>query len=387
MSGINKSAAEAFLNQRKQQKQEDGQGKKKFESDVLWFSLPKEECEVIMRFLPPREGQEIPGKLVSTHWDIPLQGKGENKAASLVPFLGADKCPIEKVLRKYRDVLNTEKWEAQTKFYTDVLVKSVKIKKGNNFVEVLKDEKNVPYNPKVPRVLGTYGDFNLQWLLEKTVDPEIGDITSPTEGYWVKFTRKEAGGKWERTVLPYSKAQVQSDFGMAIGSSEEEIAEIVAQIHDLDKIWKAPDDALVKRCNKAAAALEDMFKDMLSKEEKRERELAPDKQREREMGANADSDSETPSLTTRQGEAAKTAKAPKAEAPAKAPAAEAPKKPAGKVPNGAPDCFADSAALYAGHESEDAAEDAELTDAQKKQLAKCRECVFETDCAERLGRG
>ena len=39
MAGINKEAAAALLAQRKQQRGESG--KKKFESDVIWFSFAK----------------------------------------------------------------------------------------------------------------------------------------------------------------------------------------------------------------------------------------------------------------------------------------------------------------------------------------------------------
>jgi hypothetical protein len=378
MAGTNQEAAQAFLNKKRKEKKE-GKGGKKFDNDVLWFSLPKEvPCEVVIRFAPPTPGNALPGKSIATHWKVPLPGKGENKINSLKEFLG-DKDPVERVLAKYRDVLNVEDYEASLKTYFNVFVKKV-IVDGK---EVIKDDNGVEYNPKVPRVLGVYGDYTLTWLIEKICDPDLGDVTDPFEGYWFKWSR-ETVGKWDRGIVPYSKKQMQDEFGTALGDSKEETEEILSKLHDMDKIWPKPSDDYIKKARKAAAAYEDMFSEKLKLEEAKENSL----------GANAGAGEEAESLDKPEPEIASspddvqdtvdtTAKEVEED-----PKPEAVKEEAAAVntPNGSPACFGNKDKLFAGFATEEEAEDAGLEGEKLSQLENCQICVYETDCAIKAGR-
>jgi hypothetical protein len=250
-----------------------------------------------------------------------------------------------------------EDYEAVEKVYFNVLIKSVKVR-GR---EVLADDNKVAYDPRVPRLTSLYGAWNLYWLLEKCVDPEYGDVTDPKEGAWFRFRRKEDGGKWEREILPYQKKHYDDPFGRAIGGNDEEVQQILSKMIDMEKVWTTPSDDYIKKARKAAAALEDLFEQKLKMED----------QKEAELSANAKIADEAEPLTKAKAEKV-VETVSKAEMKAAAKAAP---------PHGAPECYGDSETIYGGFPTEEAAEEADLSPLQAKQLRKCQGCAYEMDCA------
>jgi len=372
----NKSAAQQLIDQYKSKKSGQGSksGNRSGKDNINWFSIPNEaETEVILRFLPAIPGQDLPGKIVKTHFGLPdVEGKTWN-IDSLVDYIG-DKDPVERVLNKYRDLLNTEDYEFAEKVCFNVLVKSVKIK--GKVVE--KDKNGVPYDPSVVRVMTSYGQHNYFWVLERIVDPEMGDVTDPKTGYWFKFKREQKDKKLSRDVIPYHAKDFKAEFGTAIADSEEGIEKLLGEMVDFNKIWTKPSDEYVKKARDVAHKL-DLYL---------EKRLA-------ELDAHAEANDSTPVEKDRaaemapKGEEAETAekltpkKAKKIDEEEPVAAKPTPKKSA---PAGAPECFGDKDSLYAGFNSEEEAEDADLDKAQTVQLKKCRLCPHEVTCAEKVGR-
>lgn len=359
--GVNVNAAAALLAKRKAERDSGGGSKGgDRESDIQWLTLPKEQCEVTLRFLPPVAGKELPGKMVKVHFGIPLEGKGENKIDSMIDTLGEDRDPMEQVLKKYRKLLDTADFEYTTKFYAHVLVKSIKVKG----VEIKQDPFNKKdYDFEKPFILSMYGEHNFYWLLERLVDADLGDITDPLEGTWFKFIRKENGGKWERSPIPYQRSHFETPFGTAIANSQEKVDALLASMQDMDKIFKPRGDDYLPKAKKAAEALDKLLSS----------KLAIQQATEASMNQNAGEKIEELTPAKAAPEEVKTAPAPKLSR-------------ALDAPSGSPACFGDSTQLYAGFASEDEALDAELNEAQKKLLHNCQICPYETECASRIPR-
>lgn len=346
---INKDAIAELLGNKPKDKKKGGN-----KSEFLWFRIPKEACEVTLRFCPPTEGRDFPGQLTHTHFGIPNpdpKKKWALKINSLTEFLG-DKDPMEKVLSKFRNELDVDEFEKVTYTNCNVLIKKIVV----DGKVVVKDDDGVAYDPTTPRIFRAWGDFNFYWLLEKCVDEDFGDITDPEEGFDVKFIRKESGGKIERNVLPRSNS---------LGENAEQTAAIVAKLVDFDKVWRTPDDDYVKRAKEVAGVLEDVLKAKLEVEEANDNMKSEAPAREQEISKHAE-------------EKAEEKKAKKEEAKAGTEDTS--------IPFGAPECFGKPDKLYAGHESEDAAEEANLEGEAATQFEKCQDCIHESSCAEKLGR-
>lgn len=358
MAQANKSAAQILLDRRRSDKASSG-GKKEFENNINFFALPKEECEVVLRFLPPVAGQDLPGFMEKLHYKIPLEGKGEQKIKSMIDQLGLEKDPMEQVLKKYRKLLDVTDQEMAIKLYFNVLVKSIKVR-GKTVTYDAYNKKD--YDFTKPMVLSMYGDFTYFWLLERLVDAELGDVTDPKDGYWYKFVRARDGSKWDREVVPYNREAYNTPFGTAIAKTDDGINEILSQMTDFTKIFKAPDDSYLVKARKAADACEKMFAERLKAEEARERDLS---------GTHEVVKSSEP-LTTEKipfEPDVVTEKEVKAAAVA--------------APSGAPSCFGDKTKLYAGYPSEDEAEKATLNADQTAQFSKCMSCPFELICSSK----
>lgn len=213
-------------------------------SDRRWYSFPADskhngkDLEVILRFLPPMEGQKLPGKLVGTHWNIPELNK-------IICFKSYDlDCPMCNMLKMYKGRLELGDWLSNVKAYFNVLILSdptyeerCKRKLEPNKVDVL----NSP-------------EYTLFWLLEQVLKPRVGDITDPVKGIDVSFQRESKGGKFKRSTFPDRTP---------IADSEEGIRGILAARTDLEKIWTRPDDTYFQNMKKAVALVKEVIENKI----------------------------------------------------------------------------------------------------------------------------
>ena len=195
--------------------------------DIRWWRLP-DTGTPSFRILPPWEGSGLPAKVSWTHWNIPSNDAGITKIASVKEYGVED--PIETVLQKWRNKVNTEEFEATAKTWMNVLP--------------LNDEK---CDAATPHLLGVNGNFTYFWLLEQLTDPDIGDITDPHRGSNVTFKRKLKTIKWERTIARGATR---------IAETDEQIQDVLGKMYNLDKVFRAPDDEYLKKCRIAAQAID-----------------------------------------------------------------------------------------------------------------------------------
>lgn len=197
--------------------------------DILWYQLPK-EGSVKVRLLPPVGDEKLPGKLVYTHWNIP----GINRIVCFKTF--GKPCPCCDMLAQFSNRLSTEDWDPLAKAYFNALIQ---------------DDSTV--DPKVPRILGTNGDYNLYWVIEQLLDKDIGDISDPRTGRGIKFHRKQKGGSFDRILLNNSP----------IADTNDEIEFILSKSYNFNTIWKLPTEDEYKEIMSAIGNLKKMIEDKL----------------------------------------------------------------------------------------------------------------------------
>jgi len=205
------------------------------DGDLRWVSFPK-EGEMKIRFLPPAKESSLPGRIINTHWNLLDDDRSYKKCLCFKTF--KEECPICNMLELYNDRINTDDWQASARSYINVLVL-----------------ENSEYDSTLPYILGS-SDYNLYWLLENIIDPDIGDITDPINGHNVTFTRKTPNGAFDRKISLKTTP---------IADSEERISNILNNIFDLSKIWKAPDDEYLIYAKKLAKNTEKVIKERLLK--------------------------------------------------------------------------------------------------------------------------
>jgi len=202
--------------------------------DIRWASFPN-EGSFKFRILPPIKSESVPGKVIYSHWGLSDDEGNLNRRVTCLKTYKMD-CPICEMLEKYQERLDISDWSASGRSYFNALIYNEK-----------------DYDSSLPYVLGS-SDYTFYWLLEKIIDPEIGDITDPANGHNITFKRKVFKGAFERTI---------SLKPTPIADSEDEIKEILDKCYDLSKIWKNPDDEFIKFVTDTANKTETAIKDRI----------------------------------------------------------------------------------------------------------------------------
>jgi hypothetical protein len=220
------------------------------ENKFRWFNFPIEaEIKVTLRILPIFE--EGGFMIVSRHRELP----GERNNELCLQTHGMH-CPICEVLQSYRGRLDTRIWEKQDKVYVNALF--VRATDSNNQPVQLKDFKGNPieYMTGMP-YLCPLGTTTFQWLVDSLTDPEKGDVMHPVSGRNISMQRGTKGGAFKLKEFAFNTTP--------IGSTEQEIANIMSNRYKMNDIWRAPDDNFLKKLKESASMLDATIKEKLGK--------------------------------------------------------------------------------------------------------------------------
>jgi len=226
---IDPEEARRYQEGRKQQKEQAQEGRASF------ISLPREGHAKI-RHLPHWEDpNQVPGRIVWQHWNIPEMTKCMCFKTWKMDCRGC------LAIAKFTGLIKTEDWEAKGRSYTNALI-----------LENTENPSSVSIS--TPRILGINGyvEFDLDWLVGLALNPDFGDVTDPFVGRDLIYRRKKRDGAWEKQVIPRIRP---------IADSPEHIREILAKMANLDLIFpKEPRDEdfqnIVKASNLLNQALE-----------------------------------------------------------------------------------------------------------------------------------
>jgi len=228
-SGIDFKAAQKLLDQKKKEKINSGGL-----GDTRWMRLP-EVGDLKVRFLPPIEGEPVPGYVVHKHYNLPNH---EGLKGNITCFrTWGMQCPICDVLEEYQDRVDLHDYFG-TSSYFNVLVL---------------DHKDC--DPKLPYLLQA-SEYSYEWLLQQLVNIDVGDITDVEDGADVTFRRKKKKGAFDRIISRKSRA---------ISDDPAEIDEILDAMYDMKKIWKEGDDNYYNIAVDLANQLRDIIEDRLLK--------------------------------------------------------------------------------------------------------------------------
>jgi len=218
---IDLKEARDLLNNRPSSSKGDGGG-------YRWFNLP-DEGSTKFRVAPPWEGSKVPGKIVSKHWGIPEIG-------SIYCFnTWGIECNFCKLLNMFSNKLDISPWAPSHNSYLNVV------------------PRDGDYDKTLPYIMRS-SDYTLYWLLEKVLDPEVGDITDPQNGHDITYKRKSKNGPFDRTIT-LAPSPIHSDPDIA--------KSILESIYDLDKIFHKPDDNLIKQMQETVQVMEQVINDRI----------------------------------------------------------------------------------------------------------------------------
>jgi len=226
---IDFNVAAALLEQKKKEKSDGGGGGG---VDKRWARMP-DTGELKVRFLPPYEGDPVPGMVIHKHYNLPKHDKIPGNITCFKTW-GLD-CPICSVIEEYKDRTNLDDFSG-TSAYFNVLVLESK-----------------EHNPALPYILQTSG-YTYEWLLQQVLNSEVGDITDVEDGANVTFVRKKKKGAFERIISRRSSP---------IADSTEKIDNILGEMYDMKKIWRNPDDNYFNIAEELAKKLREIIEDRL----------------------------------------------------------------------------------------------------------------------------
>ncbi len=221
---IDPEEARRYQEGRKQQK-EQSQGDR-----AGFYSLPR-EGQAKVRHLPHWEDpSKIPGRIIWQHWQIPEM----NKCICFRTW--KMDCRTCSAISKFTGLIKTEEWEAKGRSYTNALI--------------LEDTSNPSgVNSFIPKILGINGyvEFDLDWIVGLSLNPDFGDVTDPFNGRDIVYRRKKKDGAWDKQVIPRVRP---------IGDSPEKVREILSKMANLDMIFpKEPRDEDFQSVVKASGLL------------------------------------------------------------------------------------------------------------------------------------
>lgn len=213
-----------------------GERKGSNKGDIRWAKLP-DVGKLRFRILPPLEHEKLPGKVVSTHYNMPESEGVRNGAFKCLKTWGYE-CPVCSCIDSFDDLPDKKRSDLSGSYaYFNVLIYD-----SNEY------EEDTVY------ILKT-SEFTYSWLLQQVVNSEVGDITDPDTGSTVTFKRDEKGSKWERTI-----ARRQT----AISDDPETYDRIMSERYDLAKIWPEPDDSLYNNAVTLAVKLQNLLDSRMS---------------------------------------------------------------------------------------------------------------------------
>jgi hypothetical protein len=232
--GIDIKAAQELLNKKKKEKAEGGKGGF---GDKRWFKLP-DLGEVKLRFLPPIDGEPVPGMIVYKHYNLP---EHEDLKGNITCFKtwGAE-CPICKVIEEFQDNFK----DKLSDYYG-----------ASSYFNVLVLDQ-AGFDPTLAYILQS-SDYTYEWVLSQVVNAEVGDITHVTEGANVTFRRKKKKGAFDRIISRRSSA---------IADTEDGIDDILDSMYDFKKIWREGDDNYYNIAEDLAEDLREIIKERLLKQ-------------------------------------------------------------------------------------------------------------------------
>lgn len=235
---IDPEEARRYQEGRKQQKEQSHGDRASF------YSLPR-EGQAKVRHLPHWEDpSKIPGRVIWQHWGIPEMTK------CLCFKTWKMDCRACLAISKFTGLIKTEEWEARGRSYTNALI--------------LEDTSNPSgANISIPKILGVNGyvEFDLDWIVGLSLNPDFGDVTDPMNGRDIVYRRKKKDGAWEKQVIP----RVRS-----IADSPEKVREILSKMANLDMIFpREPRDEdfqnIVKASELLLQVLETKFNALMKK--------------------------------------------------------------------------------------------------------------------------
>lgn len=230
---IDIKAAQEMLNKKKKEKTDSGKGGF---GDRRWFKLP-DMGEVKLRFLPPIEGDPVPGMIVYKHYNLP-DHEGLKGNITCFKTWNAE-CPICKVIEEFQDNFK----DKLSDFYG-----------ASSYFNVLVLDQ-AGFDPTLAYILQS-SDYTYEWVLSQVVNAEVGDITHVLDGANVTFRRKKKKGAFDRIISRRSSA---------IANTDDEIDDILDSMYDLKKIWRSPDDNYLNIAEDLAEELTGIIKERLLK--------------------------------------------------------------------------------------------------------------------------
>lgn len=208
----------------------------KSQQDLRFYKFPKGKDEVRIRILPPWEGAELPFKMVKKHYNLP---DSDNSIVICAATFG-EECEVCEVLAAYEDQLDVSDYASSASVHANIIVR--------------KDPtQNV--NPHLTHIMnGSRG--MLDYLFGVFEDGEGQALTDAYEGRDIKVKREKANGKF--IINPAFS-------GSPLADSEEEIAEILGNLYNLDKIksFGSNDDDTMDKIRSAAASLKETIENKL----------------------------------------------------------------------------------------------------------------------------
>jgi hypothetical protein len=179
----------------------------------------KQDCQSIIRILPPWSAEGIFALGTSVHWRVGVQS-----AAFICPnTVAEDKCPFCRVRAQYRG-----EWE---KYQADLVIIGAKDRYYSNVINL--------QNPNLGPLVFGYGPQIYSFLKQFQESGQFGDITDPMQGRDINIARSVRGKKITDVVYPS---------GMPTPLMNPEWLD---QMTNLDTILPEPDFELVDKCFKS----------------------------------------------------------------------------------------------------------------------------------------
>lgn len=219
-------------------KKDNNYGDKK---QLNWFSI-RNAGQHRVRVLPPFSASGNFGKSVYQFFNMPTLDPSKFVTHTCVektfPERGI-RCPIMDVLREIDQLsqggtkFKFDLWEAGPghRYYANVLVRS--------------STNTDPINPNLIYVGNFPGSFR-NWIWEKIMDPDWGNITHPINGRDIKITRKE-----ENKRVSYDREMVPNQ--SPIITNLDEIEMFLKDLPNLDDIWSFPTDEILEKQRESAS--------------------------------------------------------------------------------------------------------------------------------------
>lgn len=200
------------------------------ETQFRFYRLPLGTESVVIRFLPPWSKEGNFAKIVMYHYSIPNQ-------KNILCYRSHDlECKICNFLAENAHKMDLNAFASVTRVFMNALIIS---------------DPTQPNLKRLPYIFsGAYSDFKFIYQI-LTQEKDAKDFFHPINGHNITYKREKYSGKFIRTT---------SIRPTPIADTEEEIKEILANIYNLDDIWRKPDEKYDEKVNIALMELEKYVK-------------------------------------------------------------------------------------------------------------------------------